>query len=179
MSDFEMVRAYFEDCVAPAEALDRIEAEVERLQRFIDSDTPGQCRDCPGGKNWEAEVETLRMRVSDHLKIEQELKTEVERLTADAEAWRWLMDNLPEGFDGDGAVEALIVERLAEANRMEAEGYEYAENARSHHAEVERLLKELDRMTGEARKWHGRAEENAIKCEKLLRRVEYLESEDA
>jgi hypothetical protein len=48
------------------------------------------------------------------------LAAEADRLRTDAEAWTWLMDNLPEGFDGDGAVEALIAERLAEAEGLRA-----------------------------------------------------------
>jgi hypothetical protein len=47
-----------------ASDFDRLEAELERLQRFIDSKTPGQCIDCPGGKSWEAEAERLRAEIA-------------------------------------------------------------------------------------------------------------------
>lgn len=66
-----------ESCAAQREEVERLRGEllevhdklahadneVERLQRFLDSDTPGQCRDCPGGKNWEAEAERLNEQI--------------------------------------------------------------------------------------------------------------------
>jgi hypothetical protein len=50
-----------------------------------------------------------------------QVRARVAELEPDAEAWRWLMDNLPEGFDGDGAVEALIVDALTPAEPQEEE----------------------------------------------------------
>ncbi len=38
-----------------------------------------------------------------------------------AERWDWLLDHLPDGFDGDGATESLIADALAQLSSLTEE----------------------------------------------------------
>ena len=78
MSDFETVRRWLPEGARTAakeayEALDRIQAEVERLQGRIDKllASPRRCDDCPGGEDYKTEVERLRARITE---LEEEIK---------------------------------------------------------------------------------------------------------
>jgi hypothetical protein len=55
-----------DDAVKALDALESqnqaLQEENERLQRFLDADIPGRCRDCPGGKSWEDEAKALQER---------------------------------------------------------------------------------------------------------------------
>jgi hypothetical protein len=116
--------------------------------------------------DFETVREALR-HMPDTIELGQEADAALDRIEAEVERLRAIRD--------------LLVQSVVRATGADEDAVREAPLtcAIRHAEEVERLLKELDRMTGEARKWHDRAEENAIKCEKLLRRVEYLESEDA
>lgn len=130
MNDFEMLRQVLEfyegEYKGSADAaIARIEAEVEGAKEHHELH--------------HAEVERLTALSGNLLQERNAAWRQVERLRADAEAWRWLMDNLPEGFDGDGAVEALIVERLAEVERLRDKRDTTAREYQELEAEVERL----------------------------------------